>query len=1036
MRSLQPSPAGAISIVLVAALAGTGTMGTTSTTAAASTSAGIVVAGVQWESMGGPPGAGRVVQLVQTTDSVHALYAVTEEGTYSSSDKGDTWAPVDALEGMWVSSLAPRGDDLIVCGEGLHELSATGMQHRLPEACEAVHANADTVVAARGSASGSDVRVWRSDATGDWQDVSPPASLFDDLALPPDGTPSGITAGPIAAVGDDILAGFRVWAEGAWDEDGGLYRRDDATAAWSRLQLPAPDGVVPARLITDSRHPGQVVAAFRDRTVGEARHPISKLAFESTDGGRTWSPLTDSMMDSNGVTDVVDVGRARYLLNLVDGYMLRLEGSAAKVVPMPTVEGIPGGEVRLQTALVDPDDPRRVYAMPGSDWELGLVRSTDGMRTWHKMDGSIVGSSPTVIISHPDDPAVLMTSGNVIQESYATRDGGKSWSPFSPTNSGDELRVDPHDTDHIIVVDEMTNIFESLDGGRGFAPVATEFGGAKVLDFEVAPDDPDLIYVSNLGVGVSYSSPDGWMHMSGSPDYAYDIELDPWDSRVLYATNSPKKFEDHASVWRYRPDQATDFGWSEVLRIEGAAGITSLRFDPSDPETLYAGVTGSKGGVWVSHDRGDTWHELNPALTFTSVQGHSQLEVVPGEEDTVFVGTWGGGSFRSNDSGHSWTRLDEEHTFSPTCIEAWPADPNIVYACDRTAPLIHRSTDGGTTWEQYFDFGPGHLTTTAIAIDPGDPDVILAAAFRPPAAMLGSFYRIRDGAIEADLGEGLPRAVLDIAVDETAPSTLYVTTHLHGVFASDDGGASWRRLDDRGTGLPRTGYLDVDVDPRDARTLYASSLCGPIPGYVIDPLRGVLGQGEPFRNIDPKAACGLYRSTDRGDSWELLLETEGEAKGVEVPTARPGSLYVADGSGGIWASDDDGASWRQENEGLGTTSVDAVSAGGARLYAGTQGSGVYVGTVAADGSINWDGEHGPRAYVYRVQVEIDPSDPDRLYASAYPGGVLRSDDGGRTWNARNFLTPSIRVDDPTVQGYYAMDIDPADPVSVWLGVYG
>ena len=46
-----------------------------------------------------------------------------------------------------------------------------------------------------------------------------------------------------------------------------------------------------------------------------------------------------------------------------------------------------------------------------------------------------------------------------------------------------------------------------------------------------------------------------------------------------------------------------------------------------------------------------TWSELNPALTFTTVQGHSQLEVVPGEQDTVFAGTWGGGSFRSTDSG-------------------------------------------------------------------------------------------------------------------------------------------------------------------------------------------------------------------------------------------------------------------------------------------------------------------------------------------------------------------------------------------------
>ena len=388
-------------------------------------------------------------------------------------------------------------------------------------------------------------------------------------------------------------------------------------------------------------------------------------------------------------------------------------------------------------------------------------------------------------------------------------------------------------------------------------------------------------------------------------------------------------------------------------------------------------MTGSKGSIWVSRDRGETWAELNPALTFTTVQGHSQLEVVPGEADTVFVGTWGGGSFRSDDSGRNWTTLDDTHLFSPTCIEAWPADPDIVYACDRTEPVIHRSSDGGATWEKYFDFGPGHLTTTAVAIDPSDPDVIYASAFRPPAAMLGSFYRIRAGAVEADLGAGLPRAVLDIAIDRSAPDNVYVTTHLHGLFASADAGETWRRLDDLGTGLPRTGYLDVDVHPGDSQTLYASSLCGPIPAYVIAPLRAVLGRGEPFPNIDPNAACGLYRSRDGGNRWELLLETEGEAKGVEVSPAHPGSLWVADGSGGVWVSDDDGATWHQENDGLGTTSVTAVAMGTDRLYAGTQGSGVFVGTIAADGSISWDGAESPRAYVYRVQIELDPRERDR-----------------------------------------------------------
>ncbi|MGD8486447.1 MAG: hypothetical protein PVH07_07410, partial [Chloroflexota bacterium] len=1024
----------AVVFVLTIGLCTSGIAGATPAVAA---SAEAIVADVEWQSMDGPPGAGHVRQLVQTTEPVHTLYALTDTNLYASSTRGDSWAPVDELEGRWVSSIALQSGHLITCGHGVHRLDPAGLRQLRPEHCSAVAADAEHIVTAAEAGPPWLVSVSRLGANGIWDDLSPPASLFDDLDRA--GRTGPLVPGPIAIVRGGIIMGVRAIAEEDAASDGGLFRWDIGDETWTQVDPPAPDRAIPTHLITDPRRPRHVIVTYGDPVLHEVRHPVSAMAFESKDGGRTWRSVTDSTRQVNAVTDVVDVGRDRYLLHPYDGYMLRLRGRQETVVPMPKVKGITGSTSGLDSFLVDPQKPRYVYGVTGQSWELGLVRSTDRMKTWHKMDGTIVGSSPTIVVSHPDDPDVVMTSGNVIQESYATRNDGRSWQLFSPTSSGDELRIDPHDAQHVIVIDEMTTMFESNDGGRRFRPMAGDFGAAKVLDLEIAPDDPSRFYVSLLGVGISRWHNELWQHMSGSPDYAYDIEIDPDDSRVLFATYSPKKFEDHASVWRYRPDAGDGdpgAGWSEILRVDDSAGITTLRFDPSDHDTLYAGVTGPRGGIRVSHDRGERWSELNPALTFTTVQGHSQLEVVPGAQDTVFAGTWGGGSFRSTDSGGTWTALDEEHAFSPTCIESWPGDPDVVYACDRTAPRIHRSTDGGETWEEFFDFGGDHLTTTALAIHPADPDVVYAAAFRPPAAMFGSFYRIRDGEIEADLGRGLPRAVLDIALDESDPSQLYVSTHLHGLFASSDGGASWRRLDDRGTGLPRTGYLDVDVDPADPRTLYASSLCGPIPGYVIDPLRDVLSRTEPYANIDPAASCGLYRSRDRGQSWRLLLETRGEAKGVEVPAARPGHLYVADGSGGVWASDDDGASWRQENEGLGTTSVTGVSAGQDRLYAGTQGSGIYVGTVAPDGSISWDGSDSPRVFVHRIQIEIDPRDGDRLYASAYPGGVLRSDDGGRTWSARNFLTPSIRVDDPNVQGYYAMDIDPTRPDTVWLGVYG
>jgi len=163
-----------------------------------------------------------------------------------------------------------------------------------------------------------------------------------------------------------------------------------------------------------------------------------------------------------------------------------------------------------------------------------------------------------------------------------TRDGGITWNP-SRRDSGDEVRIDPHDPTHMLLMDEMTRIYESHDSGRTFTRIAEDFSSAKILDFAVSKDG-GKVYASNMGVGISELTEQGeWRYMSGSPDYAYAIQIDPDDSSTLYAANSPKIFEDHSSVWKYSESEEENFGWREILRVENSRGITSLEFDPRIP---------------------------------------------------------------------------------------------------------------------------------------------------------------------------------------------------------------------------------------------------------------------------------------------------------------------------------------------------------------------------------------------------------------------------------------------------------------------
>ncbi|MFC1787072.1 family 16 glycoside hydrolase [Halobacteriota archaeon] len=569
-----------------------------------------------------------------------------------------------------------------------------------------------------------------------------------------------------------------------------------------------------------------------------------------------------------------------------------------------------------------------------------------------------------------------------------------------------------HGVTHEVLSPLSELLRESYDGGKTWSPLT------------------DLALQSNgvEDVVISEDSSGKWQYMTDSPDYSYDIEIDPEDSSIIYVAYSPKIFENHSSIWRYSKNQND---WSEIFRVEDSRGVTSLAIDKLDPNKFYAGVIGEKGTVYASSNKGQTWNVLNEDLSFTTIWGHSQLQINPIDKSTVYAGTWGGGSYKTTDGGESWTMLDEDHTFSPVCLAISSKNPSIIYACDRTAPKIHKSTDGGETWTEYYDFGGEYMLSSAVAIDPDNPDRIYASAFKPPMAHEGGLVVITSGQA-TPIGEGLPRSVLEIEIDPTNKNIIYVTTHIHGVYKSEDAGITWEKLDDQNNGLPRIGVYDIDIDPSNNNILYATALCGELPGYMIPP--PTVG----IQNIDPDGKCGVYKSTDAGENWELILETISEARGIDVDTKNNNNLYVADMMGGIWVSNDAGQTWRQENNGLGSISMTSVKIKDDYIYASTQGSGVYSGIINNDGSITWDKTRSnkPKAYVYKIQVEVDPTNSDRIYASSYPGGLLRSDDGGEHWNDKNFLTPSIKVDDPLNQGYYRFDINSKNPEIVWMGVFG
>ena len=297
----------------------------------------------------------------------------------------------------------------------------------------------------------------------------------------------------------------------------------------------------------------------------------------------------------------------------------------------------------------------RIASGRGGGWAgNGLIRTENGGTTWaREMTGIVASQAPNLTI-HPEDPDVVMASGNLGFLPHITRDRGESWSPMlGSTQMADEAAFSPHDPDRALMISESTQLLTSTTGGATWRTIAPRFSADRVYDVSISAAGTGTLYASNLGTNVGYfPNLDGvgqvetnWLNMLYSPDYAYDLERDPVDPTVLYATYSPKIFESFGSVWRRSTTSTSPGGWDEVLRVADCAGVTSVKVDPSDRNTIYAASVGEAGRIWVSTDRAASWSRLAPQNGLTFVTVH-ELAVDPANEMRVWAAAVGRRSLR------------------------------------------------------------------------------------------------------------------------------------------------------------------------------------------------------------------------------------------------------------------------------------------------------------------------------------------------------------------------------------------------------
>ena len=348
------------------------------------------------------------------------------------------------------------------------------------------------------------------------------------------------------------------------------------------------------------------------------------------------------------------------------------------------------------------------------------------------------------------------------------------------------------------------------------------------------------------------------------------------------------------------------------------------------------------------------WRNIGPFRGGRSVASTGVI----GQPHTYYMGSTGGGVFKTTDDGITWKNVSDKFfkTGSVGAIAVSESDPNIVIVgmgehaargvMTSMGDGVYKSMDAGKTWTHLGLEKTRHISD--VIIHPTNPDIIYVAA----------------------------------------QGAQYAPTNERGIYRSVDGGKTWKQILFINT---NTGASSLSMDMTNPRILYASMWQHRRYPWIIE------SGGEH---------SGLYTSTDGGDTWTKMkagLPKDFGKSGISVSRANPERVFAvieaAGKKGGVYRSDDAGKKWKQVNS-------DRVNIARSwyymEIFADPQNENVvYVLNAPVMKSIdggksffNIPVPHGDNHHLW-----INPHDNTNLINSN-DGGANISFNGGKSWSTQ------------------------------------
>lgn len=472
----------------------------------------------------------------------------------------------------------------------------------------------------------------------------------------------------------------------------------------------------------------------------------------------------------------------------------------------------------------------------------------------------------------------------------------------------------------------------------------------------------------------------------------------------------------------------------------GTSGrVAAIAVVPGDLNTIYVGA--ATGGVWKSTDGGFTWMPIFDDQATSSI---GDVAVFAPNPDIVWVGTGEGnprnsagvgrGVWKSMNAGRDWSFMGLANTERISRLLLHPANPEVAYVAamgptwsDGEERGVFRTSDGGRSWEKVL-YANQSTGAADLAMDPANPNHLIVAmwdhrrlpwSFRSGGA--GSALQVTwDGGRswkKLTDKDGLPKGELGrigVAFSRSNPRVVYalVEANKSALLRSDDGGQTWRTVNDQPNVSPRPFYYsDIRVDPVNENRVY-------------------------------RVASVLDVSDDGGRTFRTLagfshVHPDHHALWIE-PTR--GEFMVNGNDGGAYFSHNRGRTWRFVDN-LPLAQFYHVSVDDAlpfNVYGGLQDNGSWMGPSAVWARPGFAGPGIP-AFAWKTvgfgdgfAVVVDTKDPSYAYSMSQGGYINRVDLRTNEWKS---VRPQRPADGARLRFNWNAGIanDPFQPGTIYYG---